>query len=42
MDRVSADKYLGDHKKYFEKEMRVVIYSQFLESYKTVTLENMA
>ena len=42
MDKISADKYLSDHKKFYEKEMRVVIYSQFLESYKTVTLENMA
>ena len=41
-DLIANDVYLKDHKKHFEKEIRVVIYSQFLESYKTVTLENMA
>lgn len=30
------------HKKYFIKEMRIVAYSQFLESYKTVTIKSMA
>lgn len=34
--------YLGVHKKYFIKEMRIVAYSQFLESYKTVTIKSMA
>ncbi len=33
---------MGKHAKYFIKEMRVVAYSQFLESYKSVTLESMA
>lgn len=33
---------MGKHTKYFVKEMRVVAYSQFLESYKSVKLENMA
>jgi 26S proteasome regulatory subunit N7 len=42
IDQVAQDQYLGQHKKYFIKEMRLVIYSQFLESYKTVTLQNMA
>jgi 26S proteasome regulatory subunit N7 len=42
IDKISADPYLQPHKKYFVREMRLVIYSQFLESYKTVTLENMA
>jgi len=39
---VEKDQYLKVHKKYFIREMRVVVYSQFLESYKTVTLGNMA
>ena len=30
------------HYKYFIRETRVVIYSQFLESYKTVKLKSMA
>lgn len=34
--------YLTTHKKYFVKEMRIVAYSQFLESYKTVTIKSMA
>ena len=42
IERINQDQYLGQHKKYFVREMRLVIYSQFLESYKTVTLENMA
>ena len=36
------DGYLGVHKKFFIKEMRIVAYSQFLESYKTVTIKSMA
>jgi 26S proteasome regulatory subunit N7 len=39
---VDKDPFLKVHKKYFMREMRVVVYAQFLESYKTVTLENMA
>ena len=42
IDFIGTDKYFCDHKKYYTKEMRVVIYSQYLESYKTVTLENMS
>lgn len=42
IQQVQDDPYLKVHKKYFVREMRVVIYSQFLESYKTVTLKNMA
>ncbi len=33
---------MSKHAKYFVKEMRVVAYSQFLESYKSVTIESMA
>jgi 26S proteasome regulatory subunit N7 len=42
IDQISNDEYLNPHKKYFIREMRLVVYSQFLESYKTVTLGNMA
>mmetsp|Transcript_58563 Transcript_58563/g.67644 ORF Transcript_58563/g.67644 Transcript_58563/m.67644 type:complete len:328 (+) Transcript_58563:52-1035(+) len=42
IQQIQDDPYLKIHKKYFVREMRVVIYSQFLESYKTVTLKNMA
>lgn len=42
MDAIKADKYLSLHYRYFMRETRIVIYSQFLESYKTVTLETMA
>ena len=37
-DQVKNDPYLKLHYKYFIRETRVVIYSQFLESYKTVKL----
>lgn len=39
---VEEDKNIAIHKKYIVKEMRVMIYSLFLESYKTVTLDHMA
>jgi 26S proteasome regulatory subunit N7 len=39
---IHDDKNIGIHKKYIVKEMRIMIYSLFLESYKTVTLECMA
>jgi len=42
MEAVKNDKYLKHHYRYFMRETRIVIYSQFLESYKTVTLETMA
>jgi 26S proteasome regulatory subunit N7 len=41
-DRIKEDKFLGEHANYFIKEMRLVAYKQFLASYKSVTLENMA
>jgi len=41
-DEVRNDKYLKLHYKYFIRETRIIIYSQFLESYKTVKLESMA
>lgn len=42
IDQIAEDQYLNAHKKFYIREMRLVVYSQFLESYKTVTLENMA
>ena len=39
---IKKDFYLSKHYNYFINEMRVKVYSQFLESYKTVTIENMA
>jgi 26S proteasome regulatory subunit N7 len=39
---VSEDKYLKDHAQYYTKEMRLVSYKQYLESYKSVTIDNMA
>ncbi|CAD8205675.1 unnamed protein product [Paramecium pentaurelia] len=41
-ENLSHDQYLSIHRKYLIREYRVVFYSQFLESYKTVTLNNMA
>ena len=41
-DRIKEDKFLGKHANYFVKEMRLVAYKQFLASYKSVTIENMA
>lgn len=42
IDMIDQDKNIAIHKKYIIKEMRVMIYTLFLESYKTVTLECMA
>ena len=39
---LKKDFYLSKHYNYFINEMRVKVYSQFLESYKTVTMDNMA
>ena len=36
------DFYLSKHYNYYINEIRVKVYSQFLQSYKTVTMENMA
>lgn len=41
-DDVAADVYLHPHLRYFMRQVRVVAYSQFLESYKSVTLQSMA
>ena len=39
---IKKDFYLSKHYNYFINEMRVKVYSQFLQSYKTVTIDNMA
>lgn len=39
---VAADPFLHRHFRYILREGRVVAYSQFLESYKSVTLDSMA
>ncbi|EAR96456.1 26S proteasome non-ATPase regulatory subunit 6 (macronuclear) [Tetrahymena thermophila SB210] len=42
LDDLKTDEYLAPHRKFFTREIRIVIYSQFLESYKTVTLNSIA
>lgn len=39
---VEKDEYISQHSRYWAREMRVVAYSQFLESYRSVTLVSMA
>ena len=39
---LKKDFYLSKHYNYFINEMRIKVYSQFLQSYRTVTIENMA
>ncbi len=41
-EQVRADMFLHSHFRYFLREARVVAYAQFLESYKSVTLQVMA
>jgi len=41
-DHVKLDVYLHPHFRYFMRQVRVVAYTQFLESYKSVTLQSMA
>ncbi|KAI8462724.1 MAG: 26S proteasome subunit RPN7-domain-containing protein [Monoraphidium minutum] len=42
MDLVRADMYLAPHLRWYMRETRLVAYGQFLESYKSVTLDSMA
>ena len=42
IDTVEKDEFMGQHGRYWAREMRVVAYSQFLESYRSVTLASMA
>ncbi|KAI4372532.1 hypothetical protein MLD38_010750 [Melastoma candidum] len=41
-DQIKVDRYLHPHFRYYMREVRMVVYSQFLESYKSVTIEAMA
>eukprot|EP00873_Tetraselmis_striata_P027388 jgi/Tetstr1/447652/TSEL_035010.t1 len=41
-DQIQADLYLHPHYNYYIREIRVLAYSQFLESYKSVTVRSMA
>lgn len=41
-DQIRLDRYLYPHFRYYMREVRTVAYSQFLESYKSVTMEAMA
>ena len=38
ISQVKQDKYLSQHTQYFTKEMRLVAYRQYLESFKSVTI----
>lgn len=42
IDQIKQDKYLQTHANFYIKEMRLVAYRQYLESFKSVTIENMA
>ncbi|GAX76349.1 hypothetical protein CEUSTIGMA_g3795.t1 [Chlamydomonas eustigma] len=42
VDQMRADPYLSPHIKYYMRELRAVAYAQFLESYKSVTIDSMA
>ncbi|XP_039120922.1 26S proteasome non-ATPase regulatory subunit 6 [Dioscorea cayenensis subsp. rotundata] len=41
-EQIKLDRYLQPHFRFYMREVRTVIYSQFLESYKSVTMEAMA
>ncbi|WCJ36213.1 hypothetical protein M5689_017426 [Euphorbia peplus] len=41
-EQIKLDRYLQPHFRYYMREVRTVVYSQFLESYKSVTIEAMA
>mmetsp|Transcript_18888 Transcript_18888/g.24667 ORF Transcript_18888/g.24667 Transcript_18888/m.24667 type:complete len:396 (-) Transcript_18888:1525-2712(-) len=40
--KIVGDRYLSEHADWLVRELRILSYSQFLESYKSVTLEMMA
>ena len=42
IDRISTDIYMKDHVQFYAKEMRLVAYRQYLEAFKSVTIENMS
>ena len=41
-EQIKLDRYLYPHFRFYMREIRTVVYSQFLESYKSVTIEAMA
>ena len=41
-EKIKTDRFLKHHAQYYMKEMRLVAYKQYLESYKSVTITNMA
>ncbi|XP_022843078.1 26S proteasome non-ATPase regulatory subunit 6 homolog [Olea europaea var. sylvestris] len=41
-EHIKLDRYLHPHFRYYMREVRTVVYSQFLEAYKSVTIEAMA
>ncbi|KAL4584823.1 hypothetical protein LXL04_009433 [Taraxacum kok-saghyz] len=41
-EHIKLDRYLHPHFRFYMREIRTVVYSQFLESYKSVTIEAMA
>ena len=41
-EAVRLDMYLAPHYRFFMREVRHVVYSQYLESYKSISLDNMA
>ncbi|KAH9621718.1 hypothetical protein KSS87_007585 [Heliosperma pusillum] len=41
-EQIKFNRYLHRHFRYYMREVRTVVYSQFLESYKSVTIEAMA
>ncbi|KAI3777647.1 hypothetical protein L1987_47448 [Smallanthus sonchifolius] len=41
-EHIKLDRYLHPHFRYYMREVRTVVYSQFLESYKSITIEAMA
>ena len=42
IDVIKADRYFSHHARYYWREVRVLAYSQFLESYRSVSLTSMA
>jgi len=42
VDKLKADRFFAPHVRYYYREMRVLAYTQFLESYRSVTLPSMA
>jgi len=40
--QIKRDRFLAPHINYYLRELRIVAYSQFLESYRSVTLQSMA